>query len=164
MSHLKKQISLVTVTGADDSVDPKDLIDIHNKFPFVEFGLLVAPDFFGGNRWPSLKWIAEFKKLCIGTSVKVAGHICGTWVQDIYNGVWPKDEIPLELASLAKRWQLNTHGIEHKYSPEFMMAILEVNMLCDKFCFDICRFDTVALGVGRFIAVSIQRSIIRGKI
>ena len=35
-------LQTVTLTGADDSVNPEDLIAISKEFPFVEWGILIG--------------------------------------------------------------------------------------------------------------------------
>lgn len=39
---MKRFINKVTVTGADDSIDPGDLISIQQEYPFVEFAILLS--------------------------------------------------------------------------------------------------------------------------
>ena len=52
-------LTKVTITGADDSVRVEDLLEINERFPFVEFGILVSKR-TGGQavpRFPSAEWM-----------------------------------------------------------------------------------------------------------
>lgn len=130
-------IDLVTVTGADDSTDPRDLLEIAENWPFVEFGILLSKNSANSNRFPSREWIIEFSKLCNNSDLdlNISGHVCGSWVKDIYMGNWPTG-IPPEFERLAKRWQLNTHGAPHEFSLDnFMILIASKNDLGQQIIF-----------------------------
>ena len=47
------KLQYVTMTGADESVDPKALIELSKEFPFVEWGILIGSQ--SGMRFPSVK-------------------------------------------------------------------------------------------------------------
>ena len=51
----------VTMTGADDSVDPQKLVDLSARYPNVEWGIL----FIGGAgaRFPTKLWVDELLKV-----------------------------------------------------------------------------------------------------
>jgi len=86
----------VTLTGADDSVEPEDLLEISRMFPFVEWGILVSrsSSFAGRARFPSVKWVkrlfeaVEAAKMGTGFGPKYqfSCHLCGEWVRDIFSG------------------------------------------------------------------------------
>lgn len=42
MIFMKKFLTKVTVTGADDSTNIDEMFAIRDKFPFVEFGILLS--------------------------------------------------------------------------------------------------------------------------
>ena len=54
---MRKFVTKVTVTGADDSVDVDGLIDLSKEFPFVEFGILLSKSSAGSARFPSGLWL-----------------------------------------------------------------------------------------------------------
>jgi hypothetical protein len=80
------KLTRVTITGADDQVDPKALRDLSEEFPFVEWGILRSRklnEFIGGAwyttcapRYPSPRWR---DRLCAagGKSLQTASHLCG---------------------------------------------------------------------------------------
>jgi hypothetical protein len=115
-------ITTVTVTGADDSTPHSELIKIADEYPFVEFAILLSRKSIGTRRFPSAKWLSEIVRL--PGHVRLAGHICGSWVREIYQGKWPVEELQQILGigwkDRFERIQLNTHGIKHKWNPEFV--------------------------------------------
>jgi hypothetical protein len=36
------RLKTVTITGADDAVDPEELLQIQQRYPFVEWGILLS--------------------------------------------------------------------------------------------------------------------------
>lgn len=73
-------ITTVTITGADDKVNPQDLADIQKKYKYVEWGILVSPKNHPDKpRYPSFRWIEEFRK----QKLDCALHICGEYARDI---------------------------------------------------------------------------------
>lgn len=47
----------VTITGADDEVDPRDLLMLSDQYPFVEWGILFSQTRNGTPRYPSDGWL-----------------------------------------------------------------------------------------------------------
>jgi len=111
------KLSKVTVTGADDSIDPSAIKDISRLYPFVEWGILISSASHprGGPRFPSGKWIAEMLDVVEGSDIKLSVHLCGAWVRAVCRGVWDWS-VGWTLAKLlvvAQRVQLNFHGYKH---------------------------------------------------
>jgi phosphoribosylanthranilate isomerase len=72
------RLGLVTITGADDSVDPYLLIHLSRFYPFVEWGVLSSEKRRGTARYPSFAWLKEFEKLASERlSVNTSLHLCG---------------------------------------------------------------------------------------
>lgn len=124
------KITKVTVTGADDSVSPRSLIEIAEEFPFVEFGILLSKNQLGCTRFPSADWLLALQVVCNSLpkfGLNLSGHICGRWVREILLGRWPDDEFTELLGpdfyDLFGRWQLNTHGVAHEWRPEFISSL-----------------------------------------
>lgn len=119
------KITKITVTGADDSVTPHDLIRLAERFPLVEFGILLSRRSQGSSRFPSPAWLKAFMKVSDG--LQFSGHICGAWVREILLGKWPIGELRDLLGEgffeRFARWQLNTHGMSHKFEPAFIDSI-----------------------------------------
>jgi hypothetical protein len=114
---------LVTLTGADGSVDPKKLIELSKKYPFVEWGILVSGKRFGTNRFPALEWLlrlSDLVHLYPETKVNLACHLCGQYVRDLLVGNTAEMEEKLkDVWEIFQRVQINTHGEPHPYNPSF---------------------------------------------
>lgn len=113
-------ITKVTVTGADDKTNQKDLIDLLKLYPFVEFGILFSIRSQGSKRFPKHEWIDKLQELVIKNKVNkrhFSGHLCGKYVSDIFNGnVEQTGNVIDKYSGLFSRWQLNTHGLKHGYT------------------------------------------------
>ena len=123
-------LTAVTVTGADESVDPKDLLSLVERYPFVELGILLSRTARNGRpRFPSRNWLDSFAETFGDAQANIAGHLCGSWVQSIFEGIWPWDELPFPFCDLVRRWQLNTHGERHEVNLDALMeAIVDTNL------------------------------------
>jgi len=73
----------VTITGADDSVNPEDLIKISQDFPFVEWGILVSEKRRGTPRYPTHKWITSLRTPRLP---HLALHLCGSSARETLLG------------------------------------------------------------------------------
>lgn len=113
-------ITKVTVTGADDKTNQKDLIDLLKLYPFVEFGILFSIKSEGSKRFPKHEWVDNLQELVIKNKVNkrhFSGHLCGKYVSDIFNGnVENTGGVIDKFGSLFSRWQLNTHGLKHGHT------------------------------------------------
>lgn len=81
----------VTITGADDHVDIRELVDLSEAFPRVEWAILVASaDRFGTPRYPSLEWISRFRDT---PGLRRAMHVCGDASREFQLGAWDQGEL-----------------------------------------------------------------------
>lgn len=72
----------VTITGADDLVDPAWLTNVTLEFPFVEWGVLIAPKRQGQcARYPAIGWIERFCRHV--PRYHAAAHLCGQAARDV---------------------------------------------------------------------------------
>lgn len=103
------KLQTVTLTGADDSVNPAGLIALSKEFPFVEWGILMMGTSVKGiNRFPSTLWIKRLVEE-VDESVQLCAHLCGIPVFEtlIYSDPF---HLNSRLNPKFKRVQLNTHG------------------------------------------------------
>lgn len=115
----------VTITGADDSIDPLALVELTNEFPYVEWGLLFSATHQGKPRWPSNGWIK--KLLSLNVKLPLSLHLCGKYVRDlVIKGKFTFIEENSEIWDVAQRIQLNFHGEYHK-------ACLELPTILNKY-------------------------------
>jgi hypothetical protein len=103
----------VTLTGADDSVDPKQLVEVWDEFDFVEWGILVGSR-SGTPRMPSDDWIRRladcFLKSASDCDMRLSLHICGKHLRAILKGQQPFADQPDFPHHIFDRWQLNFHA------------------------------------------------------
>lgn len=138
---MRKFITTVTVTGADDLTNIDEMFALQEEFPFVEWGILLSYRAQGQQkRFPSLDWIYNaMTKIQFDYSSKfnLSGHLCGDLVndfleEDIMNLLYKSmdDSYPKKITSkkehleLCANWvnfnriQINTHGTRHKFNKE----------------------------------------------
>lgn len=116
----------VTITGADDSVQPLDLLKLSERFPFVEWGILVSGSKQGGARFPSQEWMDNLRLFAQGVpdnELRLSMHVCGRWVRDICNGVFTTlltellpNDLGFNFYERCQRIQLNFHAYAHAVS------------------------------------------------
>src|SRR5690349_12200425 len=94
----------VTITGADDQVDPLAMLDLSVTFPWLEWGLLVSRSNEGKPRYPSHLW--QKKLLTYAHRMNLSMHVCGKWAQAIFQGdvIWT--ELP-PIRTVVQRIQIN---------------------------------------------------------
>lgn len=101
-------LTMVTLTGADDSVEPGHLLDISNEYPFVEWGILFATR-SREPRLPGVQWINRLLRETEGTSIRLSAHFCGAHLTSIMrDGRFPLTQKGVEAF---QRCQLNFHGV-----------------------------------------------------
>jgi len=114
----------VTVTGADASVRPEDLLPLSRRFPFVEWGILLSRSQEGLKRFPPLHWIESFFEIHGGGPYSISGHLCGAWVHNFCRG---GNAFAIERPTIARRFdrlQLNFHAFAHEVdAPAFAAAL-----------------------------------------
>lgn len=121
------KINKVTMTGADDSINPDDLFEISKKYPFVEWGILVSRNSQGNNRFPSIDWMNKLHELNDERELQLSCHVCGTYVKEVLMGSDRFiDEIG-ELWSDFSRVQINTHGIKHQFEKDAIIFLKKFN-------------------------------------
>jgi hypothetical protein len=119
-------ITKVTMTGADDSVTPSDLLKLQIKYPFVEWGILVAKGAWGKKRFPSQAWLESLVEYT--STLKLSVHLCGTYVEQMLLG---NPEAIQELQYRNDIWnqfnrvQLNTHGVMHKLNVDKLGDLMD---------------------------------------
>lgn len=97
------QLKYVTLTGADETVDPRDLVLLSEAYPFVEWGILSKAypytnnpvvQNFSSPRYPDHKWISEVLQVSNTKPVKMSIHLCGKWVDDAMENVrWVEEAV-----------------------------------------------------------------------
>lgn len=122
------KLNRVTITGADDSIRPTDLLPLSQKYPFVEWGILMSLSSQGNTaRFPSREWLDSLVAMKQGNpDVKLSAHLCGKYVRDLVeHGENRFRDEHAPLWHLCDRIQLNFHGNWHKIS-EWFLKILPI--------------------------------------
>lgn len=122
-------LNTVTITGADDNTPISWILDMSDKYPFVEWAILVSSRLEGSRRFPSRGWCSAFSQRVAsrgmdGRSTAVSMHVCGQWVRDLLRGRLDWNSLP-EVRIVADRVQVNTHA-EELISTSRMMDQIEV--------------------------------------
>lgn len=115
-------IKKVTITGADDSIDPLYLIGLTKKYPFVEWAILVSRSSTGSARFPSMEWITYL--LSAGYKFPLSLHLCGAYVREILVGDFNVVTDLTEIWKYFDRVQINTHGIKHDFRQSRMLDLM----------------------------------------
>jgi len=111
-------LSKVTITGADNSVEHKDLVRLQAQYPFVEWGILFSKAKMASPRYPSFTWLEKLAQTKQEhPELRLSGHICGRWVRDICEGNWTILQ-DLPFMDIFDRYQLNFHSYVHKIQKE----------------------------------------------
>ena len=116
------KLDRVTITGADDGVEPGALISLSKEFPFVEWGVLASASKTGDPRYPSLAWQGWFREAFIAAKVRPSLHLCGGWVRHLLVG--DIDPMVFQLINGFARVQLNFRADRTACKPEQAMAAL----------------------------------------
>jgi phosphoribosylanthranilate isomerase len=106
------KLHTVTITGADDSTDISQLVDLSAEFQFVEWAILVSKRQEGSSRFPSRAWIDRFAITATNNNLKVATHICGRWVRELFCGELAWIDLPASV-EVSQRVQINIHAEPH---------------------------------------------------
>lgn len=78
------KLHCVTLTGADDSTDINGLVELSQRYDFVEWGILFSPSKAGRPRFPSEGWLKRMAMTReIRESARLSAHLCGKAVQDL---------------------------------------------------------------------------------
>lgn len=114
-------IYTITITGADDKVAPEQLEKLSNKFPFVEWGILLSPNRAGQPRYPSKDWIKWLLNWSDG--LRLSGHLCGKYTRDLLtDGKLTVANDHPELFGKLNRMQINFPHISEPH-PDFFHAL-----------------------------------------
>lgn len=98
------KLNKVTLTGPDDEIYYKDLIDLQVRLPFVEWGILFSVNKEGTLRYPSLKWERGFS-VYGERGLNLSAHLCGWHARELMEN--SRIDILDRRKSYYKRFQVN---------------------------------------------------------
>lgn len=114
-------ITTVSITGADDKVDPASLVKLSAEYPFVEWALLHLPAKEGQQRNPSAAW--RTKLLTLLPREYVAVHLCGV---STFRAMLDGDESIFEELQMYGRVQLNINARHIDFTPAEVHRIYDL--------------------------------------
>lgn len=85
------RLQCVTLTGADDSVTPEQIVGLSDEFPLIEWAILFSQSKSDEPRYPSVQWVDRLLEIAderLGEKrpLKLAAHLCGKWVKEALEG------------------------------------------------------------------------------
>jgi hypothetical protein len=104
---MNMQLKYVTLTGADNTVKPARLVELSEKYPFVEWAILFSKSKPCAPRYPSFDWVFELGDAAEGKKVNLSAHLCGQWVSEAMAGKSSFLDNSTKMAKLFQRVQLN---------------------------------------------------------
>lgn len=118
-----KILNKVTVTGADDGTSIDRMYEIQQKYPFVEYGILInGKDNDSKPRFPSFKWLTEL--FTYQHPLNLSIHFCGIPVNDFLQN----DTLPTYIDfSKVQRAQINMHGEFHYWFMSSASSLIKAN-------------------------------------
>lgn len=113
-------LEFCTLTGADDSVNPKDLLQLSDSYPFAEWGVLFHYANQGKGRYPSFAWIDALCSVMHSLPrAHFALHICGRdAIHDFLHGTGNVSNVAIHFG----RIQLNL--VASNVDPSSLIAAL----------------------------------------
>ena len=119
-SDVRSRLEFCTLTGADDGVKHRDLLNLSDSHAFVEWGVLFHSARQGNGRYPSFEWIDVLCSLMPSSPLAhFALHICGRdAVHDFLRGTGKISDVAVHFG----RIQLNLTA--SRVDPALLIAAL----------------------------------------
>jgi phosphoribosylanthranilate isomerase len=119
------KITKVTITGADDVVNVKDLEELTDEFPYVEWGILVGSR-AGIAKFPEAKWITKVRSKILPMHLSV--HYCGESLKRLLkNSKFDPEVISGHVPP--ERMQLNLGYVTEETERQVVMALMQYREL-----------------------------------
>lgn len=112
-------LNRVTLTGADNTVNPKQLIALSKEFTFIEWGLLIGSEV--KKRFPSPAWLGTLQDEIpqFPSTTRLSMHLCGRPLREIlFHGRWTAGSV-----EDIGRMQLNVNSCDFSECADARKAI-----------------------------------------
>lgn len=76
-------MTTVTITGADDATPIDRMVDLSERFPFLEWGILLSESRVGSSRYPTTSWVQALKR----QGLPLSAHLCGAVARAFMSGL-----------------------------------------------------------------------------
>ena len=153
---------VVTITGADDEINPADLVSLSKLYPFVEWGILFSKSTsYGTKRYPTRNWRSALYAEAMGgeTMPNLSAHLCGEFAEDRLKYF---EHVSTEVETFYRRIQFNRFNKDNRSAVEDYAAhcgaqvIIPINKKTSSVV------DTIGVIVKPFISVLFDTSGGRG--
>lgn len=114
-------LTAVSITGADDNVDPAKLPALSLKYPLAEWAILYLYEKEGAPRYPTALWRSRF---LAENLPRTAAHLCGTGV---FRALLDASQAPPLLAELSRfhRIQININAVREEFTPTEVRSVYD---------------------------------------
>ena len=135
------ELTHITFTGVDDETDFNRLVSIQQRYPKVEFGVLVSRKWFENGK----RYLSPFKAKELRGGLRLSAHLCGSIARDVLKtgGFSNTDDFP-EIIDIFSRVQLNVSNYDEpeNMSPYILPGPLQEIIIQQAFnhnTFMLCR-------------------------
>lgn len=119
------KLTACTLTGVDETSDIRDIANLSERFPFVEWGFLYSPTRQGTpGRYPSIPTLERFF-LELPATVKVALHVCGKGVDEALANSLPALGLIELVAKRNGRVQLNFNAKRNRIDFNLLRNLMD---------------------------------------
>ena len=136
------ELTHITFTGVDDDTDFKRLVSIQQRYPKVEFGVLVSRKWIENGK----RYLSPFKARELrGLGLRLSAHLCGSIARDVLHmGGFSNTDDFSEIIDMFSRVQLNISNYDELESlnPYFLPGHLQeiiIQQAFDHNTFMLCR-------------------------
>lgn len=121
------KIKTATITGADNNTNIRDMLQISNQYPFVEWGILFSPKRIGEERYPDINWINKLSRNFSYDKIHLSAHLCGGYTREMLLGKSDLIDVPdmKDFLSLCGRMQLNFNSQKSKVDEKKFFGLLK---------------------------------------
>lgn len=100
----------VTFTGADDKTSIVRMVDLSERYKFIEWGILIGSG--AGGRFPGIGWVSRllYEITAHHAPLKTSWHFCGECLRSLQESMSVHPPMAIIAKAVAPRIQLNFHG------------------------------------------------------
>ncbi len=134
---------IISIAGADESVEPEQILELSKEFPFVEWGILWSMSRTRSPRYPGSEWTMDLAVLATrNPELSLCHHYCGQVSKEFQIG-----EIPHAL-TVFRRIQIN--GFVPEQAQSMPSIDQEIILQCRDDLANHCLDYVKARGSGKF--------------
>jgi phosphoribosylanthranilate isomerase len=121
----------ISITGADNNTSIDKLVELSQKYPYAEWGILYFPEKEGAKRNPTKDWRNDF--LSSMPKDKTAIHLCG---EDVFNEIlsdnFDNSELKEELSRFGRiQLNINARKLKNLFTDDQITQIYKKLLACN---------------------------------